>query len=252
MVSTPAIVLSTFRYRETSKIVRLATLDLGVQSVIAKGAMRPRSRFGASLQVLSEGTAMFHYRDRRELQTLTAFDPTTVHLSLTDDLERFAGASVLAELMIRFAPADRHQESFQLLRDGLDHLEQARGAATASHALRLAWQLVASLGYAPVLDSCARDGAELPTEGTAVFSPAEGGMLCRTCGQASDGQHRLPVQARHDLVALLAEGVDLPVLDEPHAKAHRRLFAHYVHYHLADGRDLPALEFWLAHSWSGG
>ena len=55
LVSTPAVVLATHRYSETSKIVRLATLDLGVQSAIAKGALRPRSRFGAALQTAESG-----------------------------------------------------------------------------------------------------------------------------------------------------------------------------------------------------
>src|SRR5438046_610185 len=41
LVTTPAIVLQTYRYSETSKVVRLATRDLGVQSAIAKGALRP-------------------------------------------------------------------------------------------------------------------------------------------------------------------------------------------------------------------
>ena len=53
LVSTPAIVLATLRYGETSKIVRLATREQGIQSAIAKGAMRPRSRYGAALQALS-------------------------------------------------------------------------------------------------------------------------------------------------------------------------------------------------------
>jgi recombinational DNA repair protein (RecF pathway) len=43
-VSTPAVVLQTFRYSETSKIVRLATRDLGVQSAIARGCCDPAVR----------------------------------------------------------------------------------------------------------------------------------------------------------------------------------------------------------------
>src|SRR5439155_27271114 len=54
LVTTPAIVRQTYRYSETSKVVRLATRDLGVQSAIAKGALRPKSRFGAGLELLSE------------------------------------------------------------------------------------------------------------------------------------------------------------------------------------------------------
>ena len=66
LAATPAIVLSALRYSETSKIVRMATRDYGVQSVIAKGALRPRSRFGASLQLLSEGVAHLMLHERRD------------------------------------------------------------------------------------------------------------------------------------------------------------------------------------------
>src|SRR3954471_12292503 len=106
LVSTPSIVLSALRYSETSKIVRLATRDHGVQSVIAKGALRPRSRFGAALQLLSEGTAHFILSERRDLHTLTAFDLGSLHAGLAGDLERYAAASVLAEVMLRFASTD--------------------------------------------------------------------------------------------------------------------------------------------------
>ncbi|HEX5632270.1 MAG TPA: recombination protein O N-terminal domain-containing protein, partial [Gemmatimonadales bacterium] len=58
-VTTPAIVLGAIRYGETSKIVRLATREHGVQSAIAKGALRPKSRFGAALQLLREGSAQY-------------------------------------------------------------------------------------------------------------------------------------------------------------------------------------------------
>src|SRR5437016_5288810 len=52
LVATPAVVLRTYRYSETSKVVRLATRECGVQSAIAKGALRPRSPFVAGLDAL--------------------------------------------------------------------------------------------------------------------------------------------------------------------------------------------------------
>ena len=76
LVSTPAIVLRTYPYSETSKIVRLATRDYGVQSAIAKGVRRPRSPFGAALETLSEGVAQLYHKETRELQILAAFDVT--------------------------------------------------------------------------------------------------------------------------------------------------------------------------------
>jgi DNA repair protein RecO (recombination protein O) len=226
--------------------VRLATLELGVQSVIAKGALRPKSRFGASLQVLSEGSAILHYRDRRELQTLTAFDSATVRVALAENLAAFAAASVLAEMMLRFSPSERHPESYHLVRQGLALLEAAPPDAVDVIGLRLLWQLVCVLGFAPEMTVCVRDGADLP-EGAVAFSPAEGGVLCRSC--AGTAARQLPNEARADLLALLDASAPLPLLDERHAAAHRRLLARYVEHHLAEGAELPAMAFWLGRIW---
>src|SRR5919202_5218480 len=119
LVSTPAIVLSALRYGETSKIVRLATRELGVQSAIAKGALRPKSRFGASLQVLSEGQAELLVKEHRELHILTGFELRRLHVGLASDLERYASACALSEVMLRFAPADSHPDSFDRFRGAL-------------------------------------------------------------------------------------------------------------------------------------
>src|ERR1044072_8856245 len=99
LISTPAIILATHRYSETSKVVRLATREMGVQSAIAKGALRPRSRFGAALQVLSEGQAQLLTKEHRELHILAAFDLPRLRAGLTSDLSRYATASALAEVL---------------------------------------------------------------------------------------------------------------------------------------------------------
>src|SRR2546429_8264214 len=103
LVTTPAVVLQTYRYSETSKVVRLATRDLGVHSAIAKGALRPKSRFGAGLELLSEGVAPLYYREARELHTLGAFDLVNLRRDLADDVGRFAGAAAPAEAMLKMA-----------------------------------------------------------------------------------------------------------------------------------------------------
>src|SRR5438132_150850 len=104
LVATAAVVLRTYRYSETSKVVRLATRDCGVQSAIAKGALRPRSPFGAGLELLSEGVAQLYLRDGRELQTLAGFDVANLRRALALDLGRFAGATALAEIRLRMTP----------------------------------------------------------------------------------------------------------------------------------------------------
>lgn len=247
-VSTAAIVLSALRYSETSKIVRLATRDHGVQSVIAKGALRPKSRFGAALQLLSEGQAQLLLKEHRELHLLTAFDLRRLHVGLALDLERYAVACALAEVMLRFAPPDPHPESFDLLRDALDELEVAPTSAVESLGYRLLWQLVSVLGFAPSVDACVIDGTPLHPKGPLPFSTSDGGALCPVCA-AQHGATQLPERARADLVALLDPTAELPVFDEKHGAAHRRLLARYVRYHLAEGAELPALEFWTQRPW---
>jgi DNA repair protein RecO (recombination protein O) len=247
-VSTSAIVLSALRYSETSKIVRLATRDYGVQSAIAKGALRPKSRFGAALQLLSEGQALLHMKEYRELHLLTAFDVSRLHVGLASDLERYAIACALSEVMLRFAPADPHPESFELLRRALGELESAAHVNVEALGLRLLWHLVSVLGFAPSIEVCVVDGAPLPA-GPLPFSTREGGALCSTCA-AHHGATQIPEQARADLIALLDPGGELPSLDGKHGAAHRRLLARYIRYHLGEGADLPALEFWMQQPWA--
>ena len=248
VVTTPAIVLSALRYSETSKIVRLATRDHGVQSAIAKGALRPRSRFGAALQLLSEGVATLHVRDTRELHTLAAFDVGRVHIALAADLERYSAAMALAEFMLRFAPPDPHPDSFDLLLEGLAALEAAAPSAVPATGLRALWQLVASLGFAPAMDACVRDGTPLPADGPIAFSTRDGGALCAACASGADAT-RLPEEGRAALEAMLDPSFPLPTLDDPNARAHRRLLARFIRFHLADHAELPALQFWERRTW---
>jgi len=248
LVSTPAVVLSTLRYSETSKIVRLATREYGVQSVIAKGAMRPKSRFGAALQLLSEGQAEFVLKENRELHLLTGFDLRRLHVGLAAELERYAAACALAEVMLRFAPPDPHAESFDLLLYSLAELEQAPLTTVEALGYRLLWLMVSSLGFEPSLDACVIDGTPLPETGTLPFSTREGGALCQTCA-ANYGATQLPEQARADMIALMDLERSLPILDEKHSAAHRRLLSRYVRYHLGEGAELPALEFWAQRPW---
>ena len=241
LVSTPAIVLATLRYGETSKIVRLATREQGVQSAMARGALRPRSRYGAALQVLSEGSAQYLAKEGRELHTLTAFDVTHLRVGIAGQLDRYAAASAMSEVMLRLAPAAPHPESFDVMAHALAMLEALPTEAVESYGLRALWQLVSSLGFAPALGACARDGSALPTRDAVRFSLADGGTLCQACAQERTSVE-LPRQALDDLAALLSPEDDLPFLDARHLAAHRRLLARWVRTHLAEAADLPALD----------
>ncbi len=250
-VETAATILSTIPYGETSKVARLATRDMGVVSVIAKGARRPGSRFGAALQVLSDGAATILPARHSDLHTLTAFEIGRLHADLATNIERYAVASVLGELMLRFAPHDRQVETYDFFRHSLDVIEAVPEDVVAVVGLRSIWGLVKHLGFAPTLGACARDGIPVGWEdGPVAFSPAHGGVLCPSCARTVDVS-RLASRDLRDLEVMIHGHDDLPALDGRYLAAHRRLLDRYLRYHLADGATLPALAFWATAAWQG-
>src|SRR5262245_55104919 len=115
LISTDAIVLHVQDYLESSRIIRLATREHGVQSLLARCARRPKSKFRPSLDLFATGVAHFSLKPGRELSNLTGFDLVRSRLSLAAHLDRFAGASVLAEMALHFAHADPYDEAFDVL-----------------------------------------------------------------------------------------------------------------------------------------
>jgi DNA repair protein RecO (recombination protein O) len=251
LLHTPAVVLQAFRYSETSKVVRLATREQGVQSAIAKGALRPRSRFGAGLELLGEGIAQLYFREQRELHTLAAFDVVDLRRGLATDVARFAGATAQAEVMLRMAPAAPLAPAYDAFVAALDALVAAPPADVDAAALRGLWRMLAVLGFEPSLGTCVKDGAPVAPNGARVaFSIAEGGVLCERCAAtAPNGTTRLPGPDYQALIDLNLGSAALPSLDPPHAAAHRRLVARFVRHHIGDARPLTAMEFWERRAW---
>src|SRR3982751_141228 len=106
LVATDAVVLHAFSYLESSRILRLATRDAGVVSVLAKGARRASRRFGTAVDLFAEGQAQFYAKPGRDLHTLSAFDVARSRAGLGEDIGRFTAASAVAELMLRFGRED--------------------------------------------------------------------------------------------------------------------------------------------------
>lgn len=240
LVATPAIVLRTFPYGDTSRIARLATRDLGVQSVIAKGATRPRAPFGGRLQVLSEGVAQFHYRANRDLHTLRAFDLTDQHAALAGDVRRFAVGVALAELHLRTALEEPQPDVYETLSAALAALATAPGERLPYVGLAALWHAVSVIGFAPATDACVRCGTALDDD--AAFALVEGGLLCGACGRGAGGA--LGGEDQRALRAFLTGDSDGIHLDDRHLAAHRRLFGRFLRRHVTDDAPLPAVAFW--------
>jgi len=243
---TEAIVLHAFNYSESSRILRLATREAGVQSVMARGARASQRRFGSAVDLFAEGEVQYETRPGRDLHTLSRFDVVRSRVALGSSLERFEGASALAEVMLRVAAEDETPETaFDALRTGLDAIASGRDAMVAT--IRAVWQLLAAIGFTPALESCVQCDRDLAPELDVSFSAEAGGVLCADCASRTPAR-RLPAGARQQIAAWLlsseASEAAAELMDPLMGAAHRRLLRLFVHAHVTDGRSLRAFDAW--------
>ena len=237
-VTSPAVILQSFAYSETSKILRLLTRSHGVQSVIAKGALRPKSRFGGLLEQFTEGSATFYLRDTRDLHTLSGFDLLRSRQSLGSDLLRFGGASLIAELVLRVVSDETDEGLYDAITAAFESIEKAPIETLQSVLLAETWSLIAQLGFAPALEECLVCGRALQPDEETMFDYTAGGVRCHDCA-AGLGGRLLPSGARTAL-SELASGTPIPL---ERTEAHWRLLARYLSHHVLEGQTLRSLDF---------
>jgi len=242
LVVAQSLILQSFPYGETSKILRLFTRELGIRSVIAKGALRPRNRFGGVLEPFTEGIAQFYLKEGRDLHTLGGFDLVRSRQPLGRDLTRFAGASLVAELVLRFATEEPHEELYTAVEEGLERIQAARGEETERAALAAAWQVVSLLGFAPQTAACVTCGRPLEPDEPVRFDAEGGGAACRECRRSG---RILDPATRGELAEML--GGTVPEAQLEGRSAHRALLRTYLAAQLAHEHERPlrSLELFL-------
>ena len=248
LLATDAIVLHAFDYLESSRILRLVTRDGGVRSVLAKGARRSSRRFGSALDLFAEGSARLYAKPGRDLDTLGGFDVVRSRAELAEDMGRFAGASAIAELTLRFGRDASDNGLFDVVARVLDALAVASADEALTTTLAGAWQIIAELGFAPAVDICAECHVTLDADATVLFSHASGGALCQRCGRLAPTGRVLPPEARRTLGQFL-QGISGAPLGDAETRAHQRLLREFLALHLADGRPLRAVEMWEEQRW---
>ena len=181
---TPAIVLRTWPFGESDKIVSFLTESHGKLTGIAKGAKRSRKRFVNSLEPFSLVNLRFQDRAHSNLAFIVASDLAFGFKHLLTSLEKISFASYLVEITDGLiGERDENHLVFRHLKDGLTHLDERSTSLTFLTSFEL--KLLKLAGYQPLLDSCRRCGRErwdqCPTRWH--FSPRDGGILCESCSR---------------------------------------------------------------------
>lgn len=72
IVKTEAVVLHTRKYGDSSKIATIYTKEYGKISIIAKGALKPKNKFGSSLDPLSYSFLTIYKKDKPGLHLVSS------------------------------------------------------------------------------------------------------------------------------------------------------------------------------------
>lgn len=252
LIATDAVVLHSADYLESSRILRVATREAGVQSVLARGARTSKKRFGSAMGLFAEGQAQIRIKPGRDLHTLEHFDVIRVRPELASDLGRFTAANAYAECVLRIVHEESAPRVYEAIITSFAKIASASHDTTITAALGALWQLVGEVGFTPTMDSCAECHASIDMNADAIFSHFAGGVLCQRCGARAAGGRRLPAAARSAIASWLAgDPSAAPVkLDSGSARAHQRLLREFISQHLPDNRVMRAYEVWESGVWN--
>jgi DNA repair protein RecO (recombination protein O) len=114
LYTADALILRTYKLGEADRIVVFLTRDRGKKRGVAKGARRPRSRFAAALEPMTEARVAYFEKERRELVGLNYAEAVRSPMAaLTFDALGYIG--YFAELLDEWAQdADADDRLFRL------------------------------------------------------------------------------------------------------------------------------------------
>ena len=167
------ICLRRVDYGEADAIVTFLTRERGKLGCFAKGVKRANSRNAPVCQLFA--VSRLQLVEGKRLPLLAQSELLDSFYPLREDVWRTAYATFACELCDRALPDHEPAEAvFELLLTTLHQLAPAGEPEALIHSFEL--RLMATLGYQPVLDHCARCGGGIE-EQCAVFCPAAGGLI---------------------------------------------------------------------------
>src|SRR3954454_5697321 len=209
-LKTEAVVLRSIRYGEADRILHLYSKTRGRIGAIAKGARKPKSRFGGRLEPFFRLDLILH-EGRGELLTVTGATPLDGYSRLRSSGPALnAGARACDAVLRLLDSAEPNPPAYNLLYCYLSLLDDPAKPRAAALETALSFRLKLALvaGFAPELASCAQCGEADHLVG---FSGAAGGVICGSC---EAGSFPLDEEAHRFMV----EGLANPLSEAPGAE----------------------------------
>ncbi len=178
-----AFILRTYPLKESDKIVSFFTREWGKRRGVARGARRPKSKFGACLEPLTQVRIQYFEREGKDLSTIdhceTVASMMPVLASSAGSLLHSVAVSLMVEVADRMLPDHEvNDATFRLLRAVTQATRSAAGEAVwLPLSYYLYWMVrlggfLPNLSLSPPAGALADAFARQPLPALAEFGPA--------------------------------------------------------------------------------
>lgn len=205
-----ALVLRSYPFQEGDLIVSFFTRDQGKLRGVAKRARRPKSKFGAGLERLTQVRMYYLQRENRDLVNLDSCELIHSPFGVVSEYCGSVALDYITEVSDQILPAGEPNERFfRLLVAVTGHIRNGSPGAVWRAVAYFSLWTIRLTGILPALDFCASCGACLddPESGARAFFGRFGpGLFCRDCRQP--GSWELSVTSRGIAREMLRKPID--------------------------------------------
>jgi DNA repair protein RecO (recombination protein O) len=99
IITTPAIVMKSLDFQESSKIITLLTPEHGKFAVLARGIKKPKSKFAGFFEIGSVLEVIVHLKSSRSVQTLSDVNFRQKNWNLVKDFSKLAIVMATMEMI---------------------------------------------------------------------------------------------------------------------------------------------------------
>lgn len=175
---TEAIVIKSFDYRETSRIVTFFTRDYGKITGILKGIRKDPKKFGSSVDKYSVNDLVYYHYRNSDLHLVSHCDLKQYYFLIRDHYEKNVAANYVLELVDKIMqPEQVNEEIYILMNRFLERLQTEKNIDRLIYIFQI--KMLQLSGFSPHLDSCVKCGKKI--KGKVRFSMVSGGLLCPQC-----------------------------------------------------------------------
>lgn len=108
--STQAFILASMPFNEQDKLVHLLTEKRGILKAIAPGSLKSKNRFGALLELFTQGHFFYYWNEEKELITLSKGEILTSYFNTVSLPENIFYFYLISEIILKIIPFQQKDE----------------------------------------------------------------------------------------------------------------------------------------------